>query len=221
MKLILNSFFICFLFICFPLASKEVFKTYVVKVGGIKIGKIEWWVKINQNNYTNKLTLKSEGLLSPIYRFEGEYYAEGIIKEKLLLPNKYSHDWKTKKIEKSMSLTFKNNKLLILKQKPIEKESLRINAYDVLGAKDPLSSFLQITQGATSSLVVDGRRLYKMNRSYKKKTNETTINLEDYFNLWADHKRRKFEKIIYEKKEGVLLPSKIFIYFDGRVFKIE
>ena len=45
--------------------------------------------------------------------------------------------------------------------------------------------------------------------------------LLDYLNLWADHKRTKFEKIAFEKKVGGFLPSKILIYFDKRIFKLE
>ena len=43
----------------------------------------------------------------------------------------------------------------------------------------------------------------------------------DYLNLWADHKRTKFEKIAFEKKMGGFLPSKILIYSDKRIFKLE
>ena len=75
--------------------------------------------------------------------------------------------------------------------------------------------------GETSSLVIDGRRTYTMNAKFNEKENKTVINISDYFNLWADHKRSKFEQISFEKKEGILLPIKIIIHFDGRVFKLE
>ena len=51
--------------------------------------------------------------------------------------------------------------------------------------------------------------------------NQTIIEITNYFNLWADHKRNKFEKIIFEKKIEETLPYKMFIYFDGKVFKLE
>ena len=56
--------------------------------------------------------------------------------------------------------------------------------------------------GEKNSLVVDGRRTYKMNAKFNKKENKTVINISDYFNLWADHKRSKFEQISFEKKMG-------------------
>jgi len=75
--------------------------------------------------------------------------------------------------------------------------------------------------GEKSSLVVDGRRTYTMSAEINNKENKTVINIYNYSNLWADHKRSKFEQISFEKKDGVLLPIKISISFDGRVFKLE
>ena len=75
--------------------------------------------------------------------------------------------------------------------------------------------------GETSSLVVDGRRIYTMSAKFNKKDNKTIINISNYSNLWADHKRSKFEQISFEKEDGFLLPIKININFDGRVFKLE
>ena len=221
MKLLLNSLFVCVLFFCAPVFSMEFLKTYIIKVGAIKIGKLDWEINIDDKKYTNKLNLKSEGLLSAIYSFEGKYYSEGVIENELLISKKYSHFWKTRKAEKKMDLVFNNNKLLSLSQKPVEKEFLRVDIFNINETKDPLSSFLQIIRGGKHSLVVDGRRLYTMNSIYNKEINRTTVQLLNYSNLWADHKRSKFEKIAYEKKEVNLFPTKIYIYFDGKVFRLE
>ena len=70
MKLILNSFFVCMLFFGAPAFSKDILKTYIIKVSGIKIGKLDWEVSIGDEKYTNKLSLKSGGFLSAIYSFE-------------------------------------------------------------------------------------------------------------------------------------------------------
>ena len=120
-----------------------------------------------------------------------------------------------------MRLFFDNNKLESLEQEPTEGESLRINIYDIEDTKDPLTSFLQIIIGLNNPLVLDGRRLYNMNASYHKDTNQTIIQLENYLNLWADHKNSKFEKIVFEKSDDDFLPSKIIIYFDKKIFRIE
>ena len=101
----LNSF----LFLCFfgwPVFGEEIKKSYVVKVGGIKIGDLNWEIKTEDGEYLNKLGLKSKGLLSAIYRFKGDYFSEGLINEMGLIPKKYKHFWQTKKTIKNMELIF-------------------------------------------------------------------------------------------------------------------
>ena len=120
-----------------------------------------------------------------------------------------------------MNLVFSDNKLISLEQKPVEKEFLRTDIFDIKKTKDPLTSFLQIIRGEKSSLVLDGRRLYTMNVVNNTNANQVIIEVAEYFNLWADHKRSKFEKIIFEKNNEGLLPSKILIYFDKRIFSLE
>jgi len=221
MRFILNNFFILLFFISNPVYAESFYKKFSIKVSGLKIGELVWVLEIDNNNYSNDIKLKSKGFLSAIYTFEGDYFSKGIITNNKLKPNSYSHVWKTNKTEKTMNLSFENNKLSSLKQTPYEKEKLRIDVFNIKKTKDPLSSFLEIIMGETSSLVVDGRRTYTMNSSFNKKENKTLINISDYSNLWADHKRSKFEKISFEKKHGGLLPTTIFIHFDGRVFKLE
>ncbi|MDC6447472.1 DUF3108 domain-containing protein [Alphaproteobacteria bacterium] len=221
MKLILNSFFIYLFFVCAPVFGEGVVKKYEISVNGIKIGKLSWEFVINNENYRNNIKLKSEGILSALYKFEGEYFSEGKIKNKILKPKRYTHLWKTKKQTKKMSLIFGNNKVKSIKQTPDEKEYLRINVFSEEKTKDPLSSFLQIIMGMKSSLVIDGRRLYTMSAVSPNGANKTIIQLINYSNLWADHKRSKFEKIVFEKNSKDFLPSKIFIYFDKRVFRLQ
>ena len=197
------------------------YKKFSIKVSGLKIGELVWELKIDNDNYSNDISLKSKGLLSTIYTFEGNYSSRGMVEKNKLRPHSYNHVWKTNKVEKTMNLSFEDNMLSSLNQIPNEKEKLRLNVYNIKKTKDPISSFLQIIMGETSSLVVDGRRVYTMNSKFNKKDNKTIINISDYSNLWADHKRNKFELITFEKKEGVFLPVKINVNFDGRVFKLE
>ena len=221
MKLILNSFLIFFLLICSPVFGESFYKTYNIKSSGIKIGTLDWEVSINNKHYKNNLKLKSEGFLSIFYNFQGQYSSVGSVENKKLKPKTYTHIWNTNKVTKKMSLVFQNNKLKSLEQTPLEGESLRINVFDINKTKDPVASFLQIVMGDNSSLVVDGRRFYTMVSFFNEDTKQTTVELSNYFNLWADHKRTKFEKIAFEKKEGSFLPSVILIYFDKRVFRLE
>ena len=201
--------------------AESFYKKFSIKVSGLKIGELVWKLEIDNHNYSNDIKLKSKGFLSAIYTFEGDYFSKGIIENNKLTPHSYNHVWKTNKVEKTMNLSFKNNMLSSLNQTPYEKEKLRIDVYNIKKTKDPLSSFLEIIMGKTSSLVVDGRRTYTMSAKFDKNENKTIINISDYSNLWADHKRSKFEQISFEKKDEILLPIKINIHFDGRVFKLE
>jgi len=221
MRFILNNFLILLLFISSPVYAESFYKKFSIKVSGLKIGELVWKLEIDNNNYSTDIKLKSKGFLSAIYTFEGDYFSKGIVKNNKLTPHAYNHVWKTNKAEKTMNLSFKNNMLSSLNQTPYEKEKLRIDIFNIKQTKDPLSSFLEIIMGKTSSLVVDGRRTYTMSAKFDKKENKTVINISDYSNLWADHKRSKFEQISFEKKDEALLPIKINIHFDGRVFKLE
>ena len=122
MKLILNSFFIFLFFVCSPAYSESSYKEFSIKVSGVKIGKLIWAMKINGESYSNDLKLKSEGFLSAVYKFEGEYSSEGRIINKKLKPRNYKHVWKTKKLEKVMELNFRNDMLFSLNQNHMKKK---------------------------------------------------------------------------------------------------
>ena len=221
MGFILNNLLIFLFFISSPVFAESFYKNFSIKVSGIKIGELVWVLEIDNNNYSNDIKLKSQGVLSSIYSFTGEYFSKGIIENRKLKPHSYNHVWKTNKAKKTMELSFEKNMLKSLYQMPFENEKLRIDVFKIEQTKDPLSSFLQIIMGETSSMVVDGRRVYTMNARFSKKEKKTIINISDYSNMWADHKRSKFEKISFEKEKEDLLPKKIDIYFDGMIFRLE
>ena len=56
MKLILNSLFLSLFFISFSVFAEDINKTYTVKVSGIKIGKLDWKITIENKYYSNKKT---------------------------------------------------------------------------------------------------------------------------------------------------------------------
>ena len=93
MKLFLNSLVFLFLF-GWPVFGEEIKKNYVVKVGGIKIGELNWQIKIDGGEYLSKLELKSKGLLSAIYSFRGEYLSEGLVDQNKFIPKQYLRAFK-------------------------------------------------------------------------------------------------------------------------------
>ena len=51
MKLVLNSFFLSLLFFYVPVFAEDYHKEFTLKVSGIKIGKLNWTIKIDGDEY--------------------------------------------------------------------------------------------------------------------------------------------------------------------------
>ena len=158
MKL-LFSFIFLFITIV-SLEAKGVEENYAVKTKGITIGNLEWQVKLEKNTYMTSINLKSKGPLSLVYKFKGYYETSGIIKNDILIPNKYIQKWKTKKKQRNINLIFEKNKIIDLNIQPEEKEVERINFLELEGYSDPLTSFLNIFLNNLDSKTIDGRRIY-------------------------------------------------------------
>ena len=52
-------------------------------------------------------------------------------------------------------------------------------------------------------------------------TEKININIKDYKNIWADHKRNDLKKIEFILSKDELLPVQINIHFKKRVFKLK
>ena len=86
--------------------AESFYKEFSIKVSGLKIGELVWELEIDNDNYSNNIGLKSKGLLSTIYKFEGDYFSKGVVENNKLKPHSYNHVWKTNKVEKTMNLSF-------------------------------------------------------------------------------------------------------------------
>ena len=220
---LLGLFFVFFFFnsIAYP---DEYSAEYKIEVGKINIGSVSWDVSLRENDYSTSISLKDEGVLSFVYKFEGKYVAQGRLRGDVLEAEYYSQFWKTKKKEREVKIFFENNAVKSLKLVPKEKELPRINYVGLNGHLDPLSSMLNILVGSESSKVIDGRRVYSMVEKIKKTSNKKNgkkLEIKDYTNIWADHKRNDLEyiEIFQEKTSGsFVMPHKIKIKFDGMVF---
>jgi len=197
--------------------AKEYKVEYNIQVGGLKIGSLLWHLDLSLDKYTTIIQLNDLGFFSVLYKFQGEYKANGLIKNAIFLPQEYSQVWKTKRKEREVKIFFENNKISKLILLPIEKEIARINYYDLLNYTDPLSSFLNIIINRSSSKTIDGRRAYTL--KYNEDLNKNKILIENYNNIWADHKRNDLDYIeIYKHKEVSLLPHKVKIKFKNILF---
>ena len=109
--------------------------------------------------------------------------------------------------------------LIELKQEPIEEEIARVNLEDLYLYFDPITSFINILNGENEAKTIDGRRIYILKKNEGEDRN-IILKIEDYINIWADHKRNDLKKIEFFIEDD-LLPYEIFIHFKERVFKLE
>ena len=64
--------FIVIFHIVSPLYAEELKGVYAIEVKKIDIGVLVWNISLTKNNYKISIKLKSKGLLSGLYNFEGK-----------------------------------------------------------------------------------------------------------------------------------------------------
>ena len=207
-----------FLIFCYPLPALELGYDYTVKTKGLKIGNLFWSLIISDEVYKTSISLKSRGLISAIYKFEGEYSSSGNYANNFLYALKYDQNWNTNKKQRNVSLVFVDKKLFQLKLNPKEKELPRINYNDLKNYNDPITSFINILLNGKSAKTIDGRRTYTLYPT--KKIDHTKITIKEYTNIWADHKRNDLEYLEFFMDSDGVLPKKINIKFKGSVFSL-
>ncbi len=215
----MNKFIIFFvIFIVNSSYANNFSAEYKVSTTGIKIGNFSWSLNINDNIYQTKVNLKNSGIFSPLYKFEGKYLSTGIIENNIFKTQNYKQFWKTKKKTKIVKMLF-DNYLIELKQDPIEEEIARVDLDELYLYFDPITSFINILNGENEAKTIDGRRIYILKKN-EGEDGSIVLKIEDYVNIWADHKRNDLKKIEFFIEDD-LLPYEILIHFKERVFKLE
>ena len=215
----MNKFLVFFIIFVINTSYANNFSAeYKVSTTGIKIGNFSWSLNINDNIYQTEINLKNSGIFSPLYKFEGSYLSTGIIENNIFKTQSYKQFWKTKKKTKIVKMLF-DDYLIQLKQEPIEEEIARVSLDELYLYFDPITSFINILNGENEAKTIDGRRIYRLKKIEGEEKN-IVLKIEDYVNIWADHKRNDLKKIEFFIEDD-LLPYKILIYFKERVFKLE
>ena len=221
MKLYLIKLITIYAFLFFNTSLASDFEVnYNVSTSGIKIGEFNWFLNLNENNYTTKINLKNSGLFSALYKFKGGYTSVGIIEDQMFKSKKYKQNWQIKKQAKIVEMSF-DGSVNKLSQTPKEKELSRIDLDKLFEYFDPITSFLNILSGFDNVKTIDGRRIYIMKKNTLLGDNKITIEIRDYKNIWADHNRNDLKRIEFFINKDVFLPEKINIYFKERVFKLQ
>jgi len=219
MRLCLNKFLVLFIILVVKTSYANNFSAeYKVSTTGIKIGNFNWSLNINDKTYQTEINLKNSGIFSPLYKFKGSYLSTGVIENNIFKAENYKQFWKTKKKTKIVKMFF-DDYLIELKQEPIEEEIARIKLEDLYLYFDPITSFINILNGEDEAKTIDGRRIYRLKKNEGEDGN-IILTIEDYLNIWADHKRNDLKKIEFFIEDD-FLPYEILIHFKERVFRLE
>ena len=218
-RLYLNKLLVFFIIFVVNISYANSFSAeYKVSTTGIKIGHFSWSLNIDDNVYQTEIALKNSGIFSSLYKFEGSYLSVGVIENNIFKTQYYEQFWKTKKKTKIVKISF-DDYLVELKQKPIEKEFARVNLSNLYLYFDPLTSFINILNGEDEAKTIDGRRIYILKKNEDEDGN-IILEIKDYVNIWADHKRNDLKRIEFFIEDD-FLPYEILIHFKERVFKLE
>ena len=202
-------------------------ENYDIEFGKIDIGKLYFQYLDSPKEYKISINIQDKGFFSGLYKFRGEYDVIGEKRNDLFYPLNYNQNWKTKKKNSIVNIVFKNGVLRSLKVLPEEKELARINYIGLENHLDPISSFFSILKGAQKVDTVDGRRVYSMNVVDSKiveKNIHKKIEIQNYVNIWADHKRkdlRYIEVVQRLESEPLEMPLVIKIKLNNFLIKLK
>ncbi len=227
MKLAFISCLIFSIFLSFKVSSKIIEINYKIEFAKLNIGVVAWTLDINDSDlgYSSYINVKSKGMVSGLYSFEGNYSSKGRInKSGVFISEYYSQVWKTKKKKKLVEISFVNSSVSGFSIYPKETVEPKIKYLDLNELNDPISSFINIVFGKkNNNSTIDGRRVYKMLVKNEGGTLEKYIVIADFVNIWKDHARNDLEYIYFEmpsKNNGLSFPNKIKIKNKGVVFKL-
>lgn len=219
--------FLIIFFISLDVSARKLISDYKIEFGKINIGIVHWVIIVDEKNYKTSINLDDKGIFSGLFKFSGNYSADGEIFDNKFLSSKYYQYWKTKKKTKEVKINFKNKMVNKLSLKPKEEKSPKVDYSSIRGLTDPISSFLNILLGIKNNYkTIDGRRLYKMVVDTEKLIGNRIIKniiITEYTNIWADHNRNDLDSIEIEQYlpiEKNLFPKIIKIKHKGLVFKL-
>ena len=215
----MNKFLVFFIIFVINTSYANNFSAeYKVSTTGIKIGNFSWSLNINDNIFQTEINLKNSGIFSPLYKFEGSYLSTGVIENNIFKTQNYKQFWKTNKKTKIVKMSF-DDYLIELKQEPIEEEIARVELDGLYLYFDPITSFINILNGEIEAKTIDGRRIYTLKQNESEDGN-IVLEIEDYVNIWADHKRNDLKKLEFFIEDD-FHTYEIHIHFKERVFKLE
>ena len=150
----------------------------------IKIGEINSYMEIKNDNYNLKFVLASENLVNIVTPISGEGSVSGKIKDLFFIyPESYQYKYVKKKKEKNTRILFNNSNVSLSSVKPkFDKnkltpviDSMLINVIDPVTAIIYLSNYKLNNECTNKYRIFDGKRRYNLNYTNKFKKDDYTI----------------------------------------------
>jgi len=149
----------------------------------IKIGEINSYMEIKDNEYSLKFKLTSEKLVNIVTSIKGEGNINGKIKNLILYPEVYQYKYVKKNKDKNTQILFKNSNVSSSSTIPrFDKNKLTpITDVMLIDVIDPITAIIYLGNYTLSNectnnyRIFDGKRRYNLNYSNKYKENGYTI----------------------------------------------
>ena len=149
----------------------------------IKIGEINSYVEIKDNNYSLKFTLMSENLINVVTSIRGEGNVNGKLVDLMLYPENYQYKYTKKNKDKNTQILF--NDSLVISSSTIPKfdknkltpiiDSMLIDVIDPVTAIIYLGNYTLNKECTKNYRIFDGKRRYNLNYTNKFKKDDYTI----------------------------------------------
>ena len=149
----------------------------------LKIGEINSYVKIKDNDYSLKFILASENLVNIVTSINGEGKVNGKVKNLSLYPENYQYEYTKKKKNKNTQILFNNSNVSSSSTIPkFDKNKLTPITDDMLNdVIDPVTAIIylgnyKLNKECTNSYkIFDGKRRYNLNYTNKFTKGDYTI----------------------------------------------
>ena len=149
----------------------------------IKIGEINSYLEIKDNDYSLKFSLASENLVNIVTSINGEGNVKGKVKNLYLYPEDYQYEYTKKKKNKNTQILFYNSNVSSSSTIPkFDKNKLTPITDDMLNdVIDPVTAVIYLgnytlnKECTNSYRIFDGKRRYNLNYTNKFTKGDYTI----------------------------------------------
>ena len=219
----------------YKLFSKNIDLNYDIEWKTLNIAKLIWSADFDDNRYSIKNSISSDGIFSSMYPFELISQTNGLTVDESFLPNHFNFISQSRKKNKSVSINF--DELGLIKDYEIipKPDDFYIDNFNQLKSKklftDPISQLFEyfLHQKSSNKTIIDGRRIYDLhaeNIEGKTFDKSSSINFNGkalglkitfpyYLSLWKDSKddknNIKYVIIYYSTFKNTNIPVQIVL----------